>query len=169
MRSNLKWLLGSPFIVILYNLEVAVRAAIIALLSLTSFRLLPHSSPTLFVTPIVRTVFILIIIALYGSGDMRGFVVLMAAYAWISFIKSSAGGIFAHVGPKDRLCCGLTAESLFGWYYAWNEPSWKRFMPRDRRGVKSAAISSIFWVSVLFIKFFGNARPTNVLTACSDV
>ena len=26
-------------------------------------------------------------------------------------------------------------------------------MPRDRRGLKGAAISSIFWLSVLFIKF----------------
>ena len=51
----------------------------------------------------------------------------------------------------------MPAYRLFGWYYAWCEPGWKRLIPRERRPLKDVAGSSMFWVVVLSLKFLYDA------------
>ena len=136
-------------------IESVGRAGIVVVLSFCSLRLKSDVPNSRFLSPICRTPLIFILIALYSTNHMRGFMMLMSIQAIYSVLRSVVEGVFAYIGPNDLLCGRLPSEAIFGWYYAWHEPPWKRFMPRDRRGVKGAAISSIFWLSVLFGKFCG--------------
>ena len=101
LARELGWLLLRPLAGCCYILESGVRAVLVLLLAVRSLRLQQHVPASRLLAPILRTALILLMLSLYCTTHMSGFVLLMMGHAWYAVMRSTAEGIFAHLGPND--------------------------------------------------------------------
>ena len=88
----------------------------------------------------------------HRARDSFIFAFLSLLNAWLAIATSIVESIFSRYAPGDLLFGRLQSRWVFGWYYEWYEWGEPHLKPRQRRPLKQAAASSLFWLVVFIIK-----------------
>ena len=144
-------------------------ASAMALTSVKTWRLHAAFAPrTRTLSAALRFGWLLLLSSAFGAIESShaartAFALFVALQAWASVLMSIGEALFSRVGPSDTICCGIRAETLFGWYFDWWEFGHSAWKPRERRPLKDMVNGSLFWVLTFALKISVEYTSTSTI------